>query len=186
MTTTTDMRGVFGQFASGVTVVTCRTEDGVPHGATMTAFTPVSIEPRLCQVTVTRTARIAKLLSSKPFAVNILSSGQTDLGLHFAGRPNSTPVVWDEQGIAPTLVGVAATITCEPWAEYDGGDHFIVVGQVVAADVSDAAPLLYHRGNFHEIGRRTADAHWDGSSDDPTTGWFTAITAPRPFFSRNR
>jgi flavin reductase (DIM6/NTAB) family NADH-FMN oxidoreductase RutF len=42
------LKHVFGQFASGVTVITCATAEGEPHGATVTAFTAVSMDPRLC------------------------------------------------------------------------------------------------------------------------------------------
>ncbi len=38
------LRGIFGQFASGVTVITCTNADGQPHGATVTAFTAISLE----------------------------------------------------------------------------------------------------------------------------------------------
>ena len=49
-----ELRNAFGRFATGVTVVTCRNHEGTPHGATVNAFTAVSLEPALCQVTVTR------------------------------------------------------------------------------------------------------------------------------------
>jgi flavin reductase (DIM6/NTAB) family NADH-FMN oxidoreductase RutF len=173
-----DVRGVFGQFASGVTIVTCFDDDGHPHGATMTAFTAVSLEPRLCQVTVNRTATSATLLPARPFAINILASDQSDLALEFAGRPNGADVGWVDGIEAPALVGAITTLWCRPWADYDGGDHLIVIGEIVAAEVGDGSPLLYHRGNFHLLGHRTADAHWGGSFDDPTAGWFSAATAP--------
>lgn len=173
-----DLRGVFGQFASGVTIVTCADDDGRPHGATMTAFTAVSLEPRLCQVTVDRRARAASLLTGRPFAINILAGDQSDLALQFAGRSNSVEVRWVEGVEAPALGGTVATLWCRPWADYDGGDHLIVIGEIVAAEVGEGSPLLYHRGNFHVLGHRTADAHWGGSFDDPTAGWFSAATAP--------
>lgn len=65
------LRGIFGQFASGVTVITCRNGDGAPHGATVTAFTAISLEPALCQVTLTRKSKACQYLSDAPFAVNI-------------------------------------------------------------------------------------------------------------------
>lgn len=173
-----DLRGVFGQFASGVTIVTCIDDDGLAHGATMTAFTAVSLDPRLCQVTVDRRTRAAALLRGRPFAVNILAGDQTDLAQHFAGRPNGGEITWIDGDGAPALGGTVATLWCREWADYDGGDHLIVVGEIIAAEVNDGRPLLYHRGNFHDLGRRTADAHWGGSFDDPTAGWFSAATAP--------
>ncbi len=43
------LRVAFGRFATGVTVVTCRNHDGLPHGATVNAFTAVSLDPALCR-----------------------------------------------------------------------------------------------------------------------------------------
>ena len=62
------LRDAFGRFATGVTVVTCAKDDGVPHGATVNAFTAVSLEPALCQVTVTRASRACGYLTDAPFA----------------------------------------------------------------------------------------------------------------------
>ena len=46
---TRELRSVFGLFATGVTVVTClNTEDDRAHGVTVTAFTPVSLDPPPC------------------------------------------------------------------------------------------------------------------------------------------
>ena len=81
-----ELRNIFGHFASGVTVITCRNADGDPHGATVTAFTSVSMEPRLCQVTMTRKSKACKYLSAAPFAVNVLAGDQVDAAMHFAGR----------------------------------------------------------------------------------------------------
>jgi flavin reductase (DIM6/NTAB) family NADH-FMN oxidoreductase RutF len=47
------------------------------------------------------------------------------------------------------LEGVVAWIDSELWAEYDGGDHTIVVARVLdlGADAS-RSPLLFHRGAY--------------------------------------
>jgi flavin reductase (DIM6/NTAB) family NADH-FMN oxidoreductase RutF len=171
------LRKLFGSFASGVTVVTCRSADGLPHGTTMTSFVVVSMDPPLVQVTPMRTSRICGYLSEAPFAVNVLSSHQADVALHFAGRPNLGEIDWVDGATAPMLAGTTATICCVPWREYDGGDHTIVIGEIVDAVVTDRPPLTYYRRQFHELGRSTADAHWSGSSDDPFAGWFGAMTS---------
>ncbi|MCW4352648.1 flavin reductase family protein [Hoyosella sp. YIM 151337] len=167
------LRSIFGQFASGVTVITCRNRDGLPHGATVTAFTAVSLEPRLCQVTLTRTSKACAFLTGSPFAVNILASDQMDTALHFAGRPQSTPPVWRQGPTAPMLAGTAATLSCVPWREYDGGDHVIFIGEIVAAECDEKDPLLFYRSAFHDLGAPSAEALWNGSMDDPHSGWFT-------------
>jgi len=176
-----ELRNIFGQFASGVTVITCTNEDGAPHGATVTAFTAVSLEPRLCQVTLTRTSKACKFLSGAPFAVNILASDQVDTALHFAGRPRFPEPVWDEGPTAPILAGTAATLSCIPWREYDGGDHVIYIGEIVAATSSHKDPLLFYRSTFHDIGASASAAVWNGSMDDPHRGWFDAGASFTPF-----
>ncbi len=174
------LRNIFGQFASGVTVITCANHEGTPHGATVTAFTAVSLEPRLCQVTLTRTSKACAFLSGAPFAVNILAADQVDTALHFAGRPQTPGPVFEDGPTAPVLTGAAATLSCVPWREYDGGDHVIYIGEIVDAQCRDTEPLLFYRSTFHELGARSASAAWNGSMDDPHSGWFDARTRFTP------
>ena len=175
-----ELRNIFGQFASGVTVITCNNADGTPHGATVTAFTAISIEPRLCQVTLTRKSKACSYLSGESFAVNILAADQLDTAMHFAGRPQFPEPVWDEGPTAPVLRGTAATLSCMPWAEYDGGDHIIFIGEIADATASGKDPLLFYRSTFHDLGSPSASAAWNGSMDDPHSGWFDSATSFTP------
>lgn len=180
MTDQRTLRNIFGQFASGVTVITCANSDGEPHGATVTAFTAVSLEPRLCQVTLTRKSKACSYLSDAPFAVNILATDQLDTAMHFAGRPRTDPV-WDTTGIAPALFGNAATLECAPWAQYDGGDHVIYLGEIVDASVDTTKePLLFYRSTFHDLGAPSGSTAWNGCLDDPHSGWFDATASFTP------
>lgn len=173
-----DLRHAFGKFATGVTVVTCRTPDGVPHGATVNAFTAVSLDPPLAQVTLIRGNKVSGYLQDSPFAINIMSAGQLDTCLNFAGKPMKGPVAWraDEQGI-PVLEGNIATLECEPWATYDGGDHLIVIGRVVALHSDDTRePLSFFGGKFREIGDYVGGAPWAACGDSLASGWFEGST----------
>jgi len=51
---------------------------------------------------------------------------------------------------AALLDGALAWLECRTEAVYDGGDHDIVLGAVLAATEGDrdAAPLLYHRSRY--------------------------------------
>jgi flavin reductase (DIM6/NTAB) family NADH-FMN oxidoreductase RutF len=178
-----DVRTAFGRFATGVTVVTCVKEDGVPHGATVNAFTAVSLEPALCQVTLTRQSRACRYLENAPFAVNVLSAAQLDTAWHFAGRPQSPEPEWAEGATAPVLVGNAATISCRSWRTYDGGDHLIVIGEVTDLQVGDDEPLLFFGGRFREMAAPATGVHWAGSMDSPELGWFDASTTFTPLHS---
>jgi flavin reductase (DIM6/NTAB) family NADH-FMN oxidoreductase RutF len=172
-----DLRNAFGQFATGVTVVTCTNADGEPHGATVNAFTAVSLEPALAQVTLSRNAKACEYLDGQPFTINVLADDQLDVAWHFAGRPADQAPQWITGPTAPLLAGAATTISCRPWRTYDGGDHLIIIGEVEAVAQTDRLPLLFHGGQFRYLSPRHDRApglHWGGSLDCPTSGWFDA------------
>ncbi|WP_029705062.1 flavin reductase family protein [Arthrobacter sp. TB 26] len=175
-----ELRHAFGTFATGVTVVTTRTEDGVPHGATVNAFAAVSLDPPLALVTLTRASRAARYLEGAPFAINILSLEQMDVALHFAGKVHDAEPEWTLDGSVPVLTGNAATLECRPWNIYDGGDHIVVVGEVIAMDITKLEPLVFYGGEFHAMGHRVAGAQWDPSGDAPESGWFAGSSSFRP------
>ncbi|MCW2612246.1 MAG: hypothetical protein QOC93_1190 [Actinomycetota bacterium] len=175
-----ELRACFGRFATGVTVVTCAGDAGRPHGATVNAFTAVSLDPALCQVTLTRSSRAARYLDGAPFTVNILAADQLGVAVHFAGRPRETEPVWAPGAAAPVLAGTAATISCAPWRRYDGGDHLLVLGEVTGITVTDRPPLLFFGGQFHQLGERSHGSPWLGSLDCPSSGWFQPETTFTP------
>ncbi|MFC4002729.1 flavin reductase family protein [Prauserella oleivorans] len=166
------LRDGFGRFATGVTVVSCTNPDGQPHGATVNAFTAVSLDPALCQVTLTRKSKAGGYLDGAPFAVNVLAAEQQHIAWHFAGRPQEPGPKWTDGPTAPVLIGNAATISCRPWRTYDGGDHLIVLGEVVDIEFTDAEPLLFFAGRFRELGEVDTTAHWAASVDCPHASWF--------------
>jgi flavin reductase (DIM6/NTAB) family NADH-FMN oxidoreductase RutF len=172
-----ELRNAFGRFATGVTVVTCTNDDGEAHGATVNAFTAVSLEPALAQVTLGRSSKACEYLKGKPFAINVLAHDQLDVAWHFAGRPADVPPEWVDGPTAPLLDGCSTTISCRAWRTYDGGDHLIVIGEVEAVEISGRDPLLFHGGQFRYLNPDHDAApgiHWGGSIDCPNHGWFDA------------
>lgn len=180
----TTLRTTFGRFATGVTVITCRSRDGEPHGATVTAFMPVSLDPPLITVALTRTSRACTYLDDAPFAVNVLAADQLDVAMNFAGRPSADPIRWAPGPTAPLLAGTAATLSCRPHRTDDGGDHLLFLGEVVAAETTARPPLLFADSAFVEVGRPAAEAVWAGSFDDPHSGWFDAACDFTPISAR--
>ena len=172
-------RDCLGRFASGVTVVTVRAE-GEVHGATVSSFTSVSLDPPLVMVSLDRRSRMCGALGTAGFGINILAAGQQDLALHFAGRPAQppAPVPWEPADGAPRLAGAAAYLDCAPWAAYDGGDHVLYVGAVRSYDSDDREPLVFHRGAFRALDRSPKESAWTGSLDGPVDGaWAPGATA---------
>ncbi|MFF4214854.1 flavin reductase family protein [Streptomyces nondiastaticus] len=148
------LRACLGHFATGVTVVTCEV-DGVPHGATVNAFTAVSLDPALVLVSLHRRSRAGRHLAGRPFTVNVLGEDQRDLAERFAGRRAEAPPRWAPRprpGLAPRLAASLATLSCTPWAAYDGGDHVLFVGRVEEAEYREGGrPLLFYEGGFRGL-----------------------------------
>ena len=56
----------------------------------------------------------------------------------------------------PLLPGALAHFECERYASYDGGDHQIFVGRVLALGRqpgSAARPLVFFSGRYHQVNR---------------------------------
>lgn len=147
-----ELRHCLGRFATGVTVVTYDL-DGQPRGATVNAFSAVSLDPPLVLVSVARKARACEALVERPFCVNVLAASQMNEALTFAGveRPGCS-IAWNVEGLAPRLGTSHAWIQCAPWRSYDGGDHVLFLGQVEQFQVRDVEPLLFYAGKFHRRG----------------------------------
>lgn len=149
---TRELRNCLGRFATGVTVVTCETPEG-RHGITVNAFSAVSLDPPLVLVSIDRRSRASAFLERTPFAVNVLALDDHEHAMHFAGRPkDGLSVRWVDGSIAPRLDGAVAYFACTPWASYDGGDHVLFLGRVEEFDYADGEPLLFHGGQFRQLG----------------------------------
>jgi 3-hydroxy-9,10-secoandrosta-1,3,5(10)-triene-9,17-dione monooxygenase reductase component len=146
------MRDVLGHFVSGVTVVTAMGADG-PAGFTCQSFSSLSLDPPLVAFAPARTSTTwPQLREAGRFCVNVLAEEQSHLSRQFAlsGTDKYAGVSWSPSPYgSPVLEGVVAWIDSELWAEYDGGDHTIVVARVLdlGADAS-RVPLLFHRGGY--------------------------------------
>jgi flavin reductase (DIM6/NTAB) family NADH-FMN oxidoreductase RutF len=151
-------RDVLGQWPSGVTVVTTLA-DGTWHGMTASSFSSVSADPPLVSVSLLKKIYTHELFqNSGVFGVNILAKDQTEVGKRFAGmnpeitdRFEGLDVVTAETGV-PLLTQSVAWLDCRIVHRYDGGDHTIFVGEVVAAEVTrQTGPLLYHSRNWGQF-----------------------------------
>jgi flavin reductase (DIM6/NTAB) family NADH-FMN oxidoreductase RutF len=150
------LRDALGSFATGVTVVTCLTPDSSPAGLTVNSFTSVSLDPPLLLVCLAKVAASAMaLIEASHFAVNVLQTGQQPASIRFATRDEdrfgTTPWACGEAG-APILKDSLGVFECERHAVYDGGDHHILVGQVIKASFDTSLdPLLYFRGRYRRL-----------------------------------
>ena len=152
-------RQATGQFAGGIVVVTT----GADHAMTVSAFMSVSLEPPLVLFCAEKIARFHDaVLSAGAWAISILAEDaeKTARWLAIRGRPldgqlggvahHPGPVTG-----APLLDGALATLECRTAAVYAGGDHSIIVGQVVAVTSTEGSPsrgpLMYYAGSYRRL-----------------------------------
>jgi flavin reductase (DIM6/NTAB) family NADH-FMN oxidoreductase RutF len=148
-----EFRRILGHWASGVAIVTTRTADGRPCGLTANAVSSLSLDPPLVLACVERTSDTHDcIMTRRCFAVSMLDESGERLARLFAGAEIDQKfdgvAYHDETTGCPVLDDAIAWVDCELHANYDGGDHSIFVGRVVAGDARDAAPLLYYRSGY--------------------------------------
>jgi flavin reductase (DIM6/NTAB) family NADH-FMN oxidoreductase RutF len=144
-------REVLGHFATGITIVTAL-EEGVPVGFSCQSFAALSLDPPMVILAPAKSStswpRIAR---AGYFCVNILEEHQEALCRVFAvsGGDKFDGVGW-RQGLsgAPILDGSLAFVECRLGDIFDGGDHELVTGHVVAMEIGDGSPLLFYRSGF--------------------------------------
>jgi flavin reductase (DIM6/NTAB) family NADH-FMN oxidoreductase RutF len=150
-------RDALGWFATGVTVITTRSESGDLVGFTANSFSSVSLDPPLVLFSLNRQAQsIAIFEACAHFAVNILSENQKAISSRFATASHDK---WDGvtftsgEGGCPLLDGAIAVFECAVHGMHDGGDHRIFLGRVLRMRArDDGKPLLFCRGSYRELG----------------------------------
>ncbi|QBR02281.1 flavin reductase family protein [Paraburkholderia pallida] len=155
-------REALGHYASGITVITSHV-DGEPVGFTCQSFYSVSMSPPLVSFSVmSSSGSYPKIRRAGRFAVNILSDEQVRISNQFARRGTDKwhGVEWQESPLGnPVIAGSLHWLDCEIYAEHAAGDHLIVIGEVKALNLQEAAatqPLLYFKGQYCNIAAHCA------------------------------
>jgi flavin reductase (DIM6/NTAB) family NADH-FMN oxidoreductase RutF len=138
--------------ASGVAVITTRAGDGAPKGLTTTAVCSASADPPLLLTCIDRNSRTLPVLrETEAFVVNFMRTGQEDVCRMFASKRDDKfeHVGWDEtdSGLPVLRDHVIAWTECRTVAEYDAGDHVILLGHIESGGFPDGdwGPLVYYR-----------------------------------------
>lgn len=145
-------RDALGTFTTGVTIITTRNNDGTLVGITVNSFNSVSLDPPLVLWSLSKVSHSLSVFeATSHWAVHILSHDQDTLATHFSQRGyDKFAGLKIEAGMhdIPLLTGCTTRMQCKTTYRYDGGDHVIIVGEVMQFDHSDIAPLVYQRGNY--------------------------------------
>jgi 3-hydroxy-9,10-secoandrosta-1,3,5(10)-triene-9,17-dione monooxygenase reductase component len=148
-------RDALARFATGVAFVTAA-PDGEPAGLIVNSLASVSVDPPLVSFCPSRSSLTwSRIRRAGRIAVNVLGQQHE----HFVAR--ATPPGADRfagldwklgPGGAPLVTDALATIECEIVAELPTGDHWIVVGQVDALQISPIKdPLIFFGGAYRAL-----------------------------------
>jgi flavin reductase (DIM6/NTAB) family NADH-FMN oxidoreductase RutF len=151
-----DLRRAFGQYATGVTVVTTQDESGRRWGMTANSFTSVSLNPPLVLWAAAKSSpSLEAFEAADRFAVNVLASDQHHLSRRFATSGGDKFEGVDVAAAPaapgvhpPVLEGVVAHFACRTTQRVDAGDHVVFLGEVESFEAPGGEPLVFHSGAY--------------------------------------
>ncbi|GAA2446551.1 hypothetical protein GCM10010433_55190 [Streptomyces pulveraceus] len=147
-------------FPTGVTVVATRYRDGTP-AKTVSAFASLSLDPLLIAVAIGRhSPLIWAARASGVLSVNVLRHDQQEVADYYAaperGRAQPPPVgLRRERTGAPVLDDCLSWFDCRLVTVTPGGDHALLIGQVVGVRTGSGPPLVHHAGRYRGLSHLT-------------------------------
>lgn len=150
-----ELRRVMGHFATGVAVITTRDKDGTPQGLTANAFMSLSLDPPLVIISVDKKATCYSCFEpNNGFTVNFLAEDQEEISRRFAtkGADKFVDLKWQVgSNGAAQIDGALGSVECRITQCHDGGDHTIVVGEIIDVGASGERPLLFFKGKYQRL-----------------------------------
>jgi flavin reductase (DIM6/NTAB) family NADH-FMN oxidoreductase RutF len=147
------LRDAFGKFATGVTIITAKTADGV-IGMTANSFSSLSLDPALVMWSPAINSSRFKFFADAPhFAIHILTDQQKDICEAFAKNGhafNEIHHTLNAHGV-PLIDNCLARFECSHVATHPAGDHVIVIGQANDVTFQNGTPLAFYAGKYGTI-----------------------------------
>ena len=153
--TQTEFRNALGSFATGVTIITALGKDGQKVGMTANSFNSVSLTPPPILWSISKSTNcFDDFTAAESFAVHVLAADQQDLSNLFAttGKDRFANIQCTEGLLgSPILPHYSACFECKTAQQFEGGDHIIITGEVLKFADNQLDPLLFYRGNYHNL-----------------------------------
>jgi flavin reductase (DIM6/NTAB) family NADH-FMN oxidoreductase RutF len=146
------LRRGFTLYPRGVMAVAAEI-DGAPVGLAVSAFVSVSLEPPLMLLCIDAASKTWPTLSASPgIGVSVIAEDQEWLGRQLASRSRDrfADTTFERRPSGALLLdGAVATFECTVEAVHPGGDHIMVLLNVVdMAGEPTRAPLVWHDSSF--------------------------------------
>ncbi len=153
-----DLRMIMRRWVTGVSIVTVENE-GIRHGATVSSFASISVEPPLVSFSLTKGTRTHDMIKKAGiFGVTILSSRQQSLSERFSGSVKEEHDrfegvdYYDIIEHIPVLNGGIAALGCRIVHSYEMVNSTIFIGEVIASHLGeDQPPLVYVNRTYRRL-----------------------------------
>lgn len=144
-------RRCLGQYPTGVSIITAQHGDK-RVGMAVNSFAAVSLDPALVLWSIRcESASAATFMEASHFAVSVLAAAQVEVSQLFGAsheeRFERVPWVAGAGG-APLIKGAIAHLECRLVKVYEGGDHWILIGQVEHYARFAGEPLVFAQGQY--------------------------------------
>lgn len=151
----TELRRAFSLFPTGVVAV-CALVDEQPAGIAVNSFNSVSLDPPLVSICVARISRTWPLLAGRTrLGLSVLGTDHGAVCRKLASRDGDrfAEVDWKaSQAGAVHIGGAALWLECSVMETLEGGDHMIVLLEVLGSSLfPDVDPLVFHQSQFREL-----------------------------------
>jgi 3-hydroxy-9,10-secoandrosta-1,3,5(10)-triene-9,17-dione monooxygenase reductase component len=148
-------RDALGVYPTGLTIVTAVNGEGADVGVTANSFCSVSLAPPMVLWCLGRSSRaFGAFMAARYFAIHVLANDQDALAIRFSRQDvDRFAALQCERGAGGVALidGCAARLECRAAAQHDGGDHMILVGEVVRFEHWGREPLVVNRGRFARL-----------------------------------
>jgi flavin reductase (DIM6/NTAB) family NADH-FMN oxidoreductase RutF len=159
-TNTRQLRDAFGQFATGVTIVTANTPGGVV-AITASSFSSVSLDPPMALWSVDKgSSRCDPFTQATEYAIHVLAPEQEELAwavVKDAHTLRNRPLAVNADGV-PVLDSCLARFDCRQAELLEGGDHIIILGHINHVELNrDGDSLTFFQGRMQRLTQAAAE-----------------------------
>ncbi len=149
-------RYLMSRFATGVAVLCVPASQEGVTGMTANAITSVSLNPVLLLICVEKIANMASvLMAATGFSLCFLPEDRADLSDYFAGRWQGDPpqFSFSQWEGGPLLDGCVGALGCRRYDVLEGGDHWIILGEIIAFHKPEnpPMPLLFYGSRYRRL-----------------------------------
>jgi flavin reductase (DIM6/NTAB) family NADH-FMN oxidoreductase RutF len=149
---TRDLRNALGTFATGVCLVSVNDAQAGALAMTVNSFASVSLEPPLVLWSIQNSSEcFREYTQCEHYGISVLSAAQRPLSERYARRAehaiDSADFAYDVRGV-PLLRDALATFSRRRHVIHDGGDHQIIVGEVLEFTRHGGDALVFHAGAY--------------------------------------